>query len=161
MSCVVVVTPLVIAGWPMITAAVTAAVASMGFSVAQSAAAKTSAATSVAAKPRVDTRAKVEIEVEESEILADAIANQKIVVQRGDGVRAVFTRDQRGALRLCMEGEAVSKDELRRIGQELIDRVTQQFVYHRVVTELKQRNMTIVDESVSADRTVKIRVRNL
>ena len=150
MSCVVVVTPLVIAGWPM------------GFSVAQSAAAaKTHADTSVAAKPRVDTHAQVEIEVEESEILADAIANQKIVVQRGDGVRAVFTRDQRGALRLCMEGEAVSKDELRRIGQELIDRVTQQFVYHRVVTELKQRNMTIVDESVSADRTVKIRVRNL
>ena len=94
-------------------------------------------------------------------ILQDAIANQKIVVQRADGVRAVFTRDERGALRLCMEGENVSKAELRQIGEELINRVTQQFVYHRVVSELKQRNMTIVDESVSADRTVKIRVRNI
>jgi hypothetical protein len=89
------------------------------------------------------------------------MTNQKIVVERGDGVRGVFTRDERGALRLCMEGEAVSKAELQRIGQELIDRVTQQYVYHRVVTELKQRNMTIVDESVSADRTVKIKVRNI
>ena len=158
MSCVVVVTPLVIAGWPIITAAVTAAVASMGFSVAQSSAAATRAVVEAA---KGETKNAVDIEVEESEILADAMTNQKIVVERGDGVRGVFTRDERGALRLCMEGEAVSKAELQRIGQELIDRVTQQYVYHRVVTELKQRGMTIVDEQVSADRTVKIRVRNL
>jgi hypothetical protein len=137
---------------------VTAAVASMGFSVAQSRAA---AQATIAEAVREQKHKTVDIEVEQSEILADAMTNQKIVVERGDGVRGVFTRDERGALRLCMEGESVSKDELRRIGQELIDRVTQQYVYHRVVTELKQRNMTIVDESVSADRTVKIKVRNI
>jgi hypothetical protein len=75
-------------------------------------------------------------------------------------VRAVFTRDARGALRVCMEGTNHSRSELRRLGQELIDRVTQQYVYHRVVTELKARNMTIVDEEVAEDRTVKIRVRS-
>jgi hypothetical protein len=75
-------------------------------------------------------------------------------------VRAIFTRDARGALRVCMEGTGQSKSELRRLGQELIDRVTQQYVYHRVVTELKARNMTIVDEELSEDRTVKIRVRS-
>ncbi len=75
-------------------------------------------------------------------------------------MRAVFTRDARGALRVCMEGTNQSRAELRRLGQELIDRVTQQYVYHRVVTELKARNMTIVDEEVAEDRTVKIRVRS-
>jgi hypothetical protein len=159
MSCVVVVSPLVIAGWPLITAAVTAAVGAMGFSVAQSAAA--SARADVSLKEKQPTRSKVDIEVQDSEILQDAVANDQVVVTRPDGVRAVFSRDERGALRLCMEGESVSKSELKRIGEELIDRVTQQFVYHRVVSELKQRNMTIVDESVSADRTVKIRVRNI
>ena len=159
MSCVVVVSPLVIAGWPIITAAVTAAVASMGFSVAQSAAAATN--TDVSLRERETGKTKVDIEVEDSEVLQDAVANDKIVVTHPDGVTAVFTRDERGALKLCMEGEAVSKSELKRIGEELINRVTQQFVYNRVVTELKQRNMTIVDEQVSADRTVKIRVRNL
>jgi predicted phosphoribosyltransferase len=59
-----------------------------------------------------------------------------------------------------MEGTNQSRSELRRLGQELIDRVTQQYVYHRVVTELKARNMTIVDEEVAEDRTVKIRVRS-
>ena len=46
------------------------------------------------------------------------------------------------------------------MGEELLGRVTQQFVYHRIVNELKDRNMAIVSEEVSEDRTVKIRVRN-
>src|SRR3954454_14433805 len=130
MSSVVVLTPLVIASWPVISAAVTAAVASMGFNVLQAA---SPSATQEVEKPLIGRR--VEIELDDSEILSDARGEQ-IVVER-NGVRATFTRDERGALKLCMEGEAVSKDELRRLGEELVNRVTQQFVYHRVVTELK------------------------
>src|SRR4051812_27787683 len=156
MSSVVVITPLVIAGWPVISAAVTAAIASMGFSVVGAAAAPTAVGVAV----KAEGRNKVDIELDESEILASSVSNEQIVVER-DGVRATFSRDERGALKLCMEGESHSKSDLKRIGEDLVNRVTQQFVYHRVVSELKQRNMTIVDEQVGADRTVKIRVRNL
>jgi hypothetical protein len=158
MSCVVVISPLVIAGWPIISAAVTGAVASMGFNIIQSASAAENSHMALRNQNQGTTR--VDIELEESEVLQDSVGEERIVVER-DGMRAIFTRDERGALKLCMEGEAVSKSELKRIGEELINRVTQQFVYNRVVTELKQRNMTIVDEQVSADRTLKIRVRNL
>ena len=158
MSCVVVISPLVIAGWPIISAAVTGAVASMGFNIIQSASAAENSHMEL--RNQVQGTTRVNIELEDSEILQESAGAEQIVVER-DGVRAIFTRDERGALKLCMEGEAVSKSELKRIGEELINRVTQQFVYNRVVTELKQRNMTIVDEQVSADRTVKIRVRNL
>ena len=156
MSCVVVISPLIIAGWPVISAAVTGVVASMGFGIVQSA----SAATNAHMDLRNETKTRVDMELEESEILQESAGQEQIIVER-DGVRAIFSRDARGALKLCMEGEAVSKSELKRIGQELIDRVTQQYVYNRVVTELKQRNMTIVDEQVAADRTVKLRVRNI
>jgi hypothetical protein len=159
MSSVIVLTPLVIAGWPVISAAVTAAIGSMGFSVVSGV-----ASAGVAAKKTAGaSKNRTEIDVEDSEILAEttsAAGTNEIVVER-DGVRAVFSRDARGALKLCMEGEHLSKAELRRIGEELIGRVTQQYVYHRIVTELQQRNMTIVDEEMAADRTVKIRVRNL
>jgi len=158
MSCVVVISPLVIAGWPIISAAVTGAVASMGFNIIQSASAATNPHMEL--RNRLQGTTRVNIELEESEILQDSVADERIVVER-DGMRAIFTRDERGALKLCMEAEGVSKSELKRVGEELINRVTQQFVYNRVVTELKQRNMTIVDEQVSTDRTVKIRVRNL
>jgi hypothetical protein len=159
MSSVIVVTPLIIAGWPVITAAVTAAIGSMGFSVVSSSAAAINSGTLAQSKEKNRT----EIDVEDSEILANttsAAGANEIVVER-DGIRAVFTRDARGALKLCMEGEHVSKAELKRIGEELIGRVTQQYVYHRIVTELQERNMTIVDEEVAADRTVKLRIRNL
>lgn len=155
MSSVVVVAPLIIAGWPVITAAVTAAVGSMGFTVV------TGAGATLPVLPTTKVRNRAEIEIEDSEVLAEsASAGAELVVER-DGVRAVFSRDARGALKLCVEGDGHSKSELKRIGEELLGRVTQQYVYHRVVTELRERNMTIVDEQVAADRTVKIRVRNL
>ena len=53
-----------------------------------------------------------------------------------------------------MEGQGVSKSQLQTIGEELLGAVTQQYVYHRLVTELKSRRMTILDEAVDADRTV-------
>ena len=109
---------------------------------------------------RAPSTTREEIEVDNSEILANAAGQGEEIVVEREGLRAVFTRDARGALRVCMEGKGHSKAELRKIGQELIDRVTQQYVYHRVITEMKQRNMHVVSEEVAEDRTVKIRVRN-
>jgi hypothetical protein len=151
MSTVIVLAPLIIAGWPAITAAVTAAVATMGFSLARA---------GVPNQQLGSSETRTEIEVENSEVLQGAAGTgQEIVVER-DGVRATFTRDPRGALKICMEGKGYSKSDLKKIGEELLGRVTQQYVYHRIVTELKDRNMSIVDEEVAKDRTVKIRVRN-
>jgi hypothetical protein len=152
MSSVVVVAPLIVAGWPVITAAVTAAVGSMGFSVVQGAG---------SIKPvTVKTRTRAEIDVEDSEVLEEAAPVGELVIQRDD-VRVIFNRDARGALKVCVEGESHSKSALQQIGRDVLGRVTQQYVYHKIVSELQERNMTIVDEHVSADHTVKLRVRNL
>lgn len=151
MSTVMVITPLVIASWPAITAAVSAAVGTIGFAVLREAEDN---------QERGSTTNRAEIEVEDSEVLQDAGGSAEEIVVEREGIVARFSRDARGALRVCVEGRGHSKSELKRIGEELIGRVTQQYVYHRVVTELKQRNMAIVDEQVEDDRTVKIRVRN-
>jgi hypothetical protein len=152
MSTVLVVAPLIIANWPVITAAVTAAVGTLGFSVVNGVDQE---------RLREETGVtRAEIEVDDAEILAEAGSTTEELVVERDGVRAVFSRDARGALKVCMEGRNCSKAELKRIGEELIGRVTQQYVYHRVVTELKERNMAIVNEEVTADNSVKIRVRN-
>jgi hypothetical protein len=152
MSTVLVITPVIIASWPAITAAVTAAVGTMGFVAAKQG--------EVAYDGEVEQKTRAEIDVDDSEVLAEAAGSGEEIVVERDGIKAVFSRDARGALRVCMEGTGVSKSALRRIGQELVDRVTQQYVYHRVVTELKERKMAIVDEEMTEDRTVKIRVRN-
>jgi hypothetical protein len=155
MSSCVVVTPLIVAGWPFIASAVTAACGTMGFTILPTASLAASAA------PAVKTKTRVDVDVDDSEVLQEtAGVGGQIVVERGD-IRAIFSRDARGALKLCIEGEGHSKGELNRIGEELIGRVTQQYAYHKIVTELQQRNMDIVDEEVAADQTVKIRIRNM
>jgi hypothetical protein len=146
-----VITPILIANWPAITAAVTAAVGTMGFAAAQE-------GNSLGWESSSTTRE--EIEVEDSDVLDAAAGTAESIVVERDGVRATFSRDARGALKVCTEGAGKSKAELRKLGQELVGRVTQQYAYHRIVTELNQRNMAIVDEQVTADQTVKIRVRN-
>jgi hypothetical protein len=150
MSCVLVVTPLVIASWPAITAAVTAAIGTTGFAIVRG----------DASRRRAVGKNRTDIEVEGSEILDGAAGTGEELVVEKDGIRAIFSRDARGALRVCMEGEGYSKSELRQVGEELIGRVTQQYAYHRIVTELKNRHMNIVDEEVRQDQTVRIRVRN-
>jgi hypothetical protein len=150
MSTVLVIAPAVVAGWPVITAAVTAAVGSMGFAMSRE-----SAGTTV----QTETRNRAEIDVEDSEVLGESFGPETIRVER-DGLIATFSRDARGALKVCVEGGGLSKSELKRVGEELIGRVTQQYAYHRLVTELKQRSMEVVNEEVDADRTVRLRVRN-
>lgn len=151
MSTVMVIAPVVIANWPAIYAAVVGAVGVMGFSAVNE---------GVVASRRQKEVSRAEIELEESEILDGCGGSGEEIVMEKDDVRAIFSRDARGALKVCVEGNGRSKSELRKIGEELIERVTQQYVYHRVVTELTNRNMAIVHEEVAADRTVKIRVRN-
>lgn len=152
MSTVLVVTPILITNWPIIAAAVTAAVGSMGFTAVQEAASHNSAVASGVTREV--------IEVEDSEIMPSAVATGERMVVERDGVRATFSRDAHGGLQICMEGRGVSKSELRALGDELLGRVTQQYAYHRIVTELKNRNMTIVDEQMTEQQSVKIRVRN-
>lgn len=151
MSTVVVVAPIVIAAWPAITAAVVGAVGALGYAIVQD---------ETKQKSSTQVKNKAEVTIDDSEILAGTEGlSEQLVVEKA-GVRAVFTRDARGALKVCVEGHGHTKSQLKQMGEELVGRITQQFVYHRLVTDLKERNMPIVQEEVAADKTIKIRVRN-
>ena len=151
MSTVLVVAPIVIANWSVISAAVMGAIGTVGFAAVRE---------TIEEETRERGVNRAEIELEESEILeSSGGSGEQLVVER-DGVQAIFGRDERGALKVCVEGKGYSKSQLKQIGEELIGRVTQQYVYNRVVTELGERNMTVLSEEVTADNTVKIRVRN-
>ena len=152
MSSVLVVTPLVVASWPLLSAAITAAIGTMGFAASQH------------QGPRIrelaGSKTRAEIELEDSEILAGTAGTGEQMVVERDGIKAVFSRDARGALKLCVEGSGQSKAELKRIGEALVGRVAQQYAYHRLVSELKERQMTILEERVGSDQAIHIRVRN-
>jgi Protein of unknown function (DUF1257) len=146
-STVIQIGPVVVVEWATIVGDIVAALDRLGFETVDD---------------DVDASAvnRAEIEIENSEILPSAAGTQEKLVVDRDGVRATFSRDARGALKLCLEGAHLSKAQLHALGEELMGRVTQQYAYHRIMSELKERNMTVVDEELSADQSVKIRVRN-
>ena len=147
MSAVCIMTPLVIASWPAISAAVAGALASMGFS---------------AAGPHLhkeqQTGRTVETPLENSTVTGEFRPGEKIRVVRDDVVVEVG-QDARGRCTVCVSGRGYSDRELRRIGAEVSGRIVQQYTYHKLLTELKSRSYRVVGEEVLGDQSIRVRVR--
>lgn len=150
MSSIVVFTPVIVASWPAISAAVTAVSGSLGYALART----------VRGTVRVKNTVRAELDLPACEALTIEASHECPLVIEGHGVRAEFARVSPGVVRVCLEGAGHSRSELHELGEELLAAVTQQCVYHHIVAELKARRMTIVDEEVTADRAVRIRIRN-
>ena len=164
MSTICIIAPVIVTGWPLITAAVTASVTTLGYAVAADNAQIIEECLQdneeYEKEYLANKRTSEVITVENSEILANAHSRGETMTVVKDNIKATFHRDVRGALRLTIDAVGLSKAEIRKIGDELIGRVTQQYAYNRLMTEMKERGMVIVEETVEEDDTVKIRVRN-
>jgi hypothetical protein len=149
MSAVCVLTPLVVASWPAVSAAIAGAAAALGFAIQPPA----------CAKKEVSSETVVETTIPNSEVIAEQTGpGQRIVVQRGD-ITITFGQNQRGACTVCVSGAKHSTRALRRIGEEVAGRVVQQFAYHKLVSELKRHHYAVVDEQMLQDQSVRVRVR--
>lgn len=151
MSCVCILTPIVIAAWPAFSTAVVAAATSLGYSVLD---AKASARLSV------DIRQGVQLEIANSEVVTGTLGrDQRISVSR-DGVIVTFSRDARGRASLCVTGKGRSDDQLRVAGEELSRAVVQSYVYQRLKDEMQAREFVLVEEERQADRSIRLKVRH-
>ncbi len=149
MSAIIVLTvgiPAASAAWPVVAAAAVSAGAALGF-------------TAVQAEQDTKTMNEVEVTVRNSQSVTGEIPlGEEIVLSKG-GVKVVFSRDTNGQVAVKVSGSGKSDAELRAIGQEMADKLVQQYAYHRLVTELKQQNFNVVDEAVEEDGTVRLQVR--
>lgn len=153
MSCVCVLTPVVIASWPAISSAVVAAATSMGYIVAKD---KLQGDLVIADQSEEKS---VQLEMPKSTVVGDSLARgEKITVSR-DGVSIVFSRDARGRAALCVSGEGYSEEELKSIGETMSQRVTQQYVLQRLKSEVGQQGFEIVEQEESADQSIRLKVR--
>ena len=154
MSAVCILAPVVIAAWPAFSAAVVAAATSLGYQVAREAANEKQVATAQT------NSNKVELEIERSEVVTNQLGrDQRIAVTR-EGVTVTFSRDARGKASLCVTGEGHSQEELRALGEELSQRVVQQYVYQKLMDEMRARGFNVVEEEVNEDRSIRLKVRH-
>ena len=92
-----------------------------------------------------------------AEVAAGTSVGQTLTFARG-GVTVTFYQNLDGEARIQATGEA-GAEELRAVAEEVARRLAQQYAYHRLVTEMKARGMSIVDEEVERDGTVRMQVR--
>lgn len=152
MGAVLVLTPVVIGNWPVITAAVAGAASAMGLVVSES-------VKEAVKQNQGTTEQSIEVELSESEVLAESMAtDQQIVLTKGN-VELTVKRDERGRCSVCAKGAGHSEAELKQIAEEFTQKLTQCFVYDRVMAELKNKEFQVVNEEVAEDESIRIHVR--
>ncbi len=150
MSAVCVLTPIIIGNWPVISAAVAGAVSALGFTTV-----KDAAKTLLEVKKNCK---EVTLQVESSEVVTEALSLDQSLVFSRQNITLHFSRDARGHCSVKvygMQGEA----ELKKLGQEVSQRIVQQYVYNRLMSELKDKNYHIVEENVDDQQTIQLKVR--
>jgi hypothetical protein len=155
MSCVCILTPVVIAAWPAFSAAVTAAAASLGYTLVEEGVRQ-----SQTGKVNETNAGKVNLEIEQSEIVTNQLGrDQRIKVMRGD-ITVVFSRDARGKASICVTGPGHADAELRAVGEELSQRVVQTYVHGRLMDEIRKRGFNVVEEQVDENNAIRLKVRH-
>lgn len=153
MSTVVIIAPVIISNWPMIVAAATGAASALGL------VAKRSVDEMAKQDQQVQNEESVEVELEDSQVLAQSLkTDEQLVLQKGS-VEIRVGRDERGRCTVCAKGIGHSKAELKQMAEQFTQKMTQCFVYNKVVQELKNKDFKIVNEEVTEQEDIHIHVR--
>ena len=146
--------PVVIAGWPAFSAAVMAAATSLGYQVA-----------SEVAKPKGIVAEKeqagaVNLEIPRSEVVTSQLGRDQRMSVTREGVTVTFSRDARGKAALCVTGSGQDDATLRALGEELSRAVVQQYVYQKLIDEMRTRGFVVVEQETNEDRSIRLKVRH-
>lgn len=148
MSAVCVLTPIVIGNWPVIQTAIFGAITAMGFSMGTG-----------RGNPTLVTCGRVEESIPNSEVLEDHMTTGEKIIATRDDLQIEVGRDVRGACTICVSGAGYTDGQLRKIAREVSSKIVQQYTYHKVITELKEKQYSVTNEVVTSDGTIKIHVR--
>jgi len=146
MSCMFFFFPAVVEGFPFLRATAAAAGASLGY--------KETSTEQIAP----NGNRSVTVPIEDSNILGDTMARDSQFTISKDDIKATFNREADGRVSVHVSGQNHTDSELQTLGKELIGKVTQQYAYNKVVTEMKKKGFTVTSEEVANDQTIRIHV---
>lgn len=101
----------------------------------------------------------VVIPFEESNIFEEQRVGKKGLKFTKEGISISLFKDERGKYSLKLSATGRTEDELKTIGTDLKERITQQYVYHKVLTGLKSKRYVVVNEEINQERTVRVVLR--
>lgn len=157
MSVCFMVLPMMVMAWPLMAAAASTGASGLGYKVVSELEGEAQLLFDRGTAPRKE--GSVEVVMENSEVLSSAMNRGESLTVERNGIRATFRRDGRGHCTVHLTGEGHSNEQLRAAGEELMDRVRQQYAYARVMEELESRGFDVVREQVEADQSIRVSVR--
>ncbi len=150
MSSICILAPVVVTAWPIFSAAVVSAAATLGY-------------TCVAGdNDKQETKEKsnsVNLELDNSQIISERLSRDERITVTKNGVCVTFYKDARNKTSICVTGEGYTEEYLRKSGEELSQRVIQDYVHQKIKNQLSQLQGVVVDESVDEDNSIRIKVR--
>ncbi|HEY3997806.1 MAG TPA: DUF1257 domain-containing protein [Candidatus Xenobia bacterium] len=136
---------------PVVLTATSAAAAAMGFSMV----------TGHLANLRIEAAQQqvVQFDVAEARGLTELVGREgPIMLDRADA--SICFAAGKGRVQLTVHGKTgQSQQELEALGRSLLDKMTQQYAYHLVVSDLKKRGFDKVLETTEEDGTVRLQLR--
>lgn len=155
MSGIVCITPLLavsgVAGWSIYAAAIAATAAGMGLKILAERAGDVDLETET-------ERNTVELPLENAKVVEQSLQRASRVRVQGDDIEITFIKDPRGDCKVEVTGETLSCDELRVRGQEMIQKVNQEYTRIRIKEELKKKGYTLEKEEQEEDGTIRLTV---
>lgn len=155
MSCVLILTPVIAAGWPILSQLVMSVLTNMGFSTIK----EGEEVKDKTGKGIEKTEEGIELEVKNTQTVTDTLKREGKLVLKKEDIVVTFVKDIRGKCKVTVRGKNRSQEELKKVGEEITQKIVQQYVYNNIKGELKKKNFTVVNEEVSSDKSIRITVR--
>lgn len=148
MSMIVILAPLIASAWPSLASAILGSVSAMGYSVLDP-------------KELRNNKVKkcIEIDVKNSNVISEFIKDKQTITVEKNNILVSFQKGADNRCKITVMGEDKTDAELKQIGEEISKVVTQKYVYNKIMSELQQREFSIVEEKVEEDNTIRINAR--
>jgi len=165
MSAVIILVPVLTGvSWTAIGAAVAGVAASLGFGLAGADVKEISQSVRESLKDAKSASRggggaqSAEVALENTELSAEELAQIREFTMVQGNIKVHLRRRADGACVVCADGPGRSKAELEAVAKKVSQRLVQQLIYNKIVTELKGNDFEILDQNVDDEHRIRIRV---
>lgn len=116
--------------------------------------------TPLSVRPMEPRLRNLELEINNSEVLAESIGDEKELQFTKEKVTITFRKDERRRLSICVSGVTKTEEELRQLGDQFAQSLVQQFVYQKIKRELQRRKFNVAQEETTPENVIRLTVRH-
>jgi hypothetical protein len=116
--------------------------------------------TPLAVKPMEPQLRNLELEIKNSEVVAEGLDEEEELQFKKDTVTITFRKDERRRLSVCVSGVTKTEEELRQLGNQFAQGLVQQYVYQKIKRELQRRKFTVAQEETTPENVIRLTVRH-